>query len=206
LQVYPSRLPSVALHGLYVALFLIFFARPLSVFIALAPTRLSLRAKVFVAWVGLRGAAPIVLGTFPLLAGIAQADAIFHLVFFIVLTSVLLQGTLIIPVARWLRVYDSTPPRPSPLAYVMRDQSIGNDLAEIHVPPGAPAVGKQLVDLHLPADVLVVLIGRGGDMIVPRGGTVIAAGDTVLVMAQPSAGEQLRALFGERGEVLVPAA
>jgi cell volume regulation protein A len=205
LQVYPSRLPNVALNGLYVALFLIFLARPLSVFIALAPTQLNLRAKLFVAWVGLRGAAPIVLGTFPLLAGVAQADAIFHLVFFIVLTSVLLQGTLIVPMARWLRVYDETPPRPSPLAYVMRDQSIGNDLAEIHVPPSAPAVGKQLVDLHLPADVLVVLIGRGGDMIVPRGGTVVEAGDTVLVMAQPSTGEQLRSLFGERGEILVPA-
>lgn len=205
LQVFPSRLPGVALSGLYVALFLILFARPLSVFIALAPTQLSVREKVFVSWVGLRGAAPIVLATFPLLAGIARADMIFHLVFFIVLTSVLLQGTMIIPMAKWLRVFDGAPPRPSPLAYVMSDQTIRNDLAEIHVAPGAPAVGRQVVDLHLPPDVLIVLIGRGGDMLVPRGGTVIEAGDTVLVMAPAGAGEQLRSLLGVGSEALAPA-
>ena len=199
LQVFPSRLPEVALSGLYVALFLIFFARPLSVFLALSPTKLSVRQKLFVSWVGLRGAAPIVLATFPLLAGAAKADTIFHLVFFIVLTSVLLQGTLIIPMARWLGVYDATPSRPSPLAYVMRDRTIANDLTEIHVPSSAPAVGKQVVDLHLPPDVLLVLIGRGGDMIVPRGGTVIEPGDTVLVMAPPGSSAQVRSALGEVG-------
>jgi Trk K+ transport system NAD-binding subunit len=78
----------------------------------------------------------------------------------------------------------------------MRDRTIANDLAEIHVPPGAPAVGKQLVDLHLPADVLIVLIGRGGDMIVPRGSTVIEADDTVLVMAQATSNQRVRAALG----------
>ena len=197
LQVFPSRLPSVALAGLYVAIFLILVARPLSVFLALAPTRLGLHEKVFVSWVGLRGAAPIVLATFPVLAGVAKADTIFHLVFFIVLTSVLLQGTLIIPAAKWLKVYDASPTHLSPLAYVMRDQTIANDLAEIHVATGSPAVGKQIVDLHLPPDVLLVLIGRGGDMIVPRGSTVIEEGDTVLVMAPASAGEQVRQALGD---------
>lgn len=206
LQVFPSQLPSVALSGLYIAAFLIFFARPLSVFLALAPTRLSVREKAFISWVGLRGAAPIVLATFPVLAGVGQAGTIFNLVFFIVLTSVLLQGTLIVPMARWLHVYDQTPPRPSPLAYVMRDRTIGNDLAEIHVPATAPAVGKQIVDLHLPADVLIVLIGRGGDMIVPRGATVIEAGDTLLVMSQPGSGDRIHAILGERPETLVTVA
>jgi potassium/hydrogen antiporter len=197
LQVFPSRLPAVAASGLLVALFLIFVARPLSVFIALAPAGLRLRDKLFVSWVGLRGAAPIVLATFPLLAGVARADTIFHLVFFIVLASVLLQGTLIIPMARWLKVYDNTPPRLSPLAYVMRDRTIANDLAEIHVQPDAPGVGKQIVDLHLPEDVLIVLIGRGSDMVVPRGSTIIEPGDTVLVMAPQSAGARVREALGQ---------
>ena len=131
--------------------------------------------KAVCSWVGLRGAAPIVLATFPVLAGVAKADTIFHLVFFIVLTSVLVQGTLIIPMAKWLKVYDATPP-PSPLAYVMRDRAIANDLREIHVLPDAPAVGKQIVDLHLPPDVLIVLIGRGDDMIaLVLGSTVISS-------------------------------
>jgi cell volume regulation protein A len=87
----------------------------------------------------------------------------------------------------------------------MSDQTIRNDLAEIHVAPGAPAVGRQVVDLHLPPDVLIVLIGRGGDMLVPRGGTVIEAGDIVLVMAPAGAGEQLRSLLGVGSEALAPA-
>jgi cell volume regulation protein A len=196
LQVFPSRLPDVALTGVLVALFLIFLARPLAVFLGLAATKLGVREKVFVSWVGLRGAAPIVLATFPLLAGIPQADTIFHLVFFIVLTSVLLQGTLIVPMAKWLRVYDATPPRVSPLAYVMADRTIANDLQEVHVAAGARAVGKQVVDLHLPPEVLLVLIGREGEMIVPRGGTVIEEGDTVLVMAPEGAGEVVRGVLG----------
>jgi cell volume regulation protein A len=101
--------------------------------------------------------------------------------------------------AKWLKVYDATPPRLSPLAYVMRDRTITNDLAEIHVTPTTPAAGKQVVDLHLPPDVLIVLIGRGGDMIVPRGGTVIEPDDTLLVMAPQSSNERIFDLLGKPG-------
>jgi cell volume regulation protein A len=92
LQVFPARLVPIAGVGLLVSLYLILVARPLSVYAALAFSRMSFREKTLVAWVGLRGAVPIVLATFPVLAGIQQADTIFHLVFFIALTSVLLQG------------------------------------------------------------------------------------------------------------------
>jgi len=92
LQVFPARLLPIAGIGLLVALFLIFVARPLSVHVALVFSTLSFREQMLVAWVGLRGAVPIVLATFPMLAGIRHADTIFHLVFFIALTSVLLQG------------------------------------------------------------------------------------------------------------------
>lgn len=185
LQVFPSRLPSVAVDGLLVALFVIIIARPLSVFISLAGARMSWREKAFVSWVGLRGAAPIVLATFPLLAGVGTADTIFHLVFFIVLTSVLLQGTLIIPVAKRLGVYAAhARPSLSPLAYVMRDGEISDNLLEIAVTPDAPAVGQQIFDLGLPSGVLVALIGRGRDLIVPGGSTVIEAGDKLLIVTK----------------------
>lgn len=104
LLVFPSQLPSVTLVGLLTALFLIFVGRPVSVFTSLLLAHMSTREKLFVSWVGLRGAVPIVLATFPLLAGIHDAGFLFNLVFFIVLTSVLLQGTLIPFVARWLKV------------------------------------------------------------------------------------------------------
>jgi potassium/hydrogen antiporter len=107
LQVFPARLLPIVGIGLLVALFLIFIARPLSVYAALAFSRLSFREKTLIAWVGLRGAVPIVLATFPVLAGIQQADTIFHLVFFIALTSVLLQGPPIPWITRMLQLHRS---------------------------------------------------------------------------------------------------
>jgi len=104
LLVFPVRLVTVAGVGLLVTLFLIVVARPLSVFVSLAAARLRTRDKVMVSWVGLRGAVPIVLATFPLLEGAPRADLIFDVVFFTVLVSVLVQGTTIPLAARVLRV------------------------------------------------------------------------------------------------------
>jgi cell volume regulation protein A len=104
LLVFPSRLPAVVGSGLLITAIAVFLARPLSVLIALFPVRISLREKLFIGWVGLRGAVPIVLATFPLLAGLPSASFLFDLVFFIVLASVLLQGTTVPFVAQWLRV------------------------------------------------------------------------------------------------------
>ncbi len=104
LQVFPARLIPIVGVGLLVSLFLIFIARPVSVYTSLALSGLSFREQTLVAWVGLRGAVPIVLATFPVLAGIQKADTIFHLVFFIALTSVLLQGPPIPWMTRLLRL------------------------------------------------------------------------------------------------------
>jgi cell volume regulation protein A len=100
----PRRLLPIAGIGLLVALFLIFVARPLSVHLSLVFSNLSFREQMLVAWVGLRGAVPIVLATFPVLAGIQHSDTIFHLVFFIALTSVLVQGPPIPWIARKLQL------------------------------------------------------------------------------------------------------
>lgn len=104
LLVFPSRLPAVVGSGLLITGVAVFIARPVSVLIALLPVKMSWREKLFVAWVGLRGAVPIVLATFPLLAGLSKASILFDLVFFVVLASVLLQGTSAPYVARWLKV------------------------------------------------------------------------------------------------------
>lgn len=104
LLVFPSRLPAIMVDGLLITGIVVFIARPLSVFIALLFTKMSVREKLFVSWVGLRGAVPIVLATFPLLAGLPKATTLFDLVFFVVLASVLLQGTSVSYVAKWLKV------------------------------------------------------------------------------------------------------
>ena len=107
LLVFPSRLLPVAGVAIVIAIFLIFIARPVSVFICLAFSRYGLREKLFISWVGLRGSVPIILATFPVTAGISGADNIFNVVFFIVLTSVLLQGLTLAPTARWLGLAES---------------------------------------------------------------------------------------------------
>ncbi|MBK5282778.1 MAG: potassium/proton antiporter [Nitrospiraceae bacterium] len=128
LQVFPARLVPIAWAGLLISLFLIFVARPASVHTALAFSPMSLREQTLVAWAGLRGAVPIILATFPLVAGIEKADMIFHLVFFIALTSVVIQGTAIPWLTRLLKIggppsnearsgpqlNPQTPPKPMP--------------------------------------------------------------------------------------------
>jgi cell volume regulation protein A len=102
LQVFPSHIVPVIGIGLVLSLFLMLVARPVSVFLTLPFADLTFKEKLLISWVGLRGAVPIILGTFPLIGGVPQAEMIFNLVFFIVLTSVLLQGTSLPLVARWL--------------------------------------------------------------------------------------------------------
>lgn len=116
LQVFPSRLMPIAGAGILISLFLIFVARPASVHAALAFSSISLREQTLIAWAGLRGAVPIILATFPLVAGIEKADTIFHLVFFIALTSVVMQGTAIPWLTRLLKISDPPPNeiRPGP--------------------------------------------------------------------------------------------
>ncbi|MCC6858321.1 MAG: potassium/proton antiporter [Bryobacterales bacterium] len=180
LQVFPSRLPAVTLAGLAIALFLMLVARPAAVFLLLSLGSLNLRERVLVSWVGLRGAAPIVLATFPLLAGVPQAGLMFHIVFFIVLTSALLQGTSIGFLANRLGLAEkSRHPHIDPLDLVSNGE---RDLIEIPIGRHSPAAGKRVLDLELPRNTLLLLVDRGGTYIIPRGGTAITAGDRVLVL------------------------
>ena len=184
LLVFPSRLVSVTGAGLLIAAFLILVARPASVFTTLLFSRLDAREKALVSWVGLRGAVPIILATFPLLARLPVADLFFNLVFFVVLTSVTLQGTTIPLIARWLGVDAPALARSKPpLELVPVSDSIESELVELEVRPDSTVVGKQIVDLHLPPDALIVLINRDNHFIVPRGGTILYPGDTILLLA-----------------------
>jgi len=187
LLVFPSQLPAIAGPGLLLSFILMFIARPASVFLTLIFSPLKLNEKTFVAWVGLRGAVPVVLATFPLLANIPQSDTIFHLVFFVVLTSVLAQGPLIPWVARLLKVDEV--PRPVRTFPIEESPTGGytNQLRELHVGANSNLAGKAIVELGLPQHFLVVLIARHDDMIIPTGGTVLEPGDTMLVLATSEA-------------------
>lgn len=200
LLVFPSRLLPVGGVGLLLTAVLILIARPLGVFISLLPSRtLNAREKTLISWVGLRGAAPIVLATFPLLARIPQADFIFNVVFFVVLTSTLLQGTTIPLVARWLRV--DAPERQraiSPLEYVP-GSGLESELKEMVIPPNSLGIGKAIVELGLPDEFLIVLIGRNGEYQLPNGGTCLLAGDKLLVLAERNAFDHVQSQINAIG-------
>jgi cell volume regulation protein A len=200
LLVFPSRLLSVIDAGLLIAAFLILVARPASVFTTLLFSRLDAREKALVSWVGLRGAVPIILATFPLLAGLPIADLFFNLVFFVVLTSVILQGPTIPLIARWLGVdAPATARSKPPLELVPVSDSMNSELVELEIAPDSTVAGKQIVDLHLPPDALILLINRNNEFIVPRGGTILQAGDRLLVLADKEALARIQAIVGARG-------
>jgi cell volume regulation protein A len=192
---------SVAGRALVVSLALIFVARPVAVGIVLGLTRLGVRETLLVAWVGLRGAVPIVLATFPLVEGVPEASLIFNVVFFIVLTSVLVQGPTLPLVARWLRV-DAPFERQRPFLLDIVESGDGaTDLHEVTVAPGSPASGRQIVDLRLPTGTLVVLLSREDEFVVPQGSTVVRAGDSILLVADQDMLPAARALFaGDEGD------
>jgi cell volume regulation protein A len=160
-----------------------FVARPLGVFVSLAAARVRRRHLAMISWVGLRGAVPIILGTFPLLHGIDRAEIIFNIVFFIVLTSVLLQGTTLATVAGWLGVRAPlTAKRRYPFE-IVPTQKTDSEFVELTVSAKSPAVGRQIVDLHLPKSVLIVLLTRGDSYLTPRGATILQEGDDLLVLS-----------------------
>jgi len=183
LLVFPSRIVPVIWVGLACSFFLMFIARPVSVMVSLLFSRLKLRDKLLVSWVGLRGAVPIVLATFPLLAGIAEAEMIFNIVFFIVLTSALLQGWSIPVVARFLRLdAPLQPKRQYPIEYAPVE-GVDTQLVEFVVPSRSAIAGEPIVELGLPRGTLIVLINRGGSFLVPSGGAVLEEGDVLMVLA-----------------------
>ena len=195
LLVFPSRLPQVAAVSLLIAAFLVFVARPVSVFLGLSLSQNSMREKGMIAWVGLRGAVPIVLATFPQIAGISNAHLFFNVVFFIVLTSVLLQGTTLACVARWLKVDIPTPARREPALEFAPGALATSEMIEMVVVPGSRAVGRQILGLGLPHSALIVLLTRGEHYVVPRGGTVLLANDALMVLTERSEIPWLKTLF-----------
>lgn len=198
LLVYPSRIIPVIGVGLLVSGFLMFVARPLSVSLSLLLSKLTIREKSLVSWVGLRGAVPIILATFPLLARLPDAELIFYIVFFIVLTSALLQGWSIPFAARLLRLdapLDRKRRYPIEFAPV---EGVDTELVDLIVPYHSAVAGKSIIELGLPQDSLIVLVSRSDNFLVPSGGTMLQEGDTILVLVNKSNLPAVREILSEQ--------
>ncbi|MDR6299859.1 potassium/proton antiporter [Mesonia maritima] len=186
LLVFPSHIIPVALTGLFIALFLILVARPLSVFISLAFFKVPVKNKLFISWVGLRGAVPIVFATFPMVAGLEKADLIFNIVFIVTLVSIMLQGTTIIKMAKWLGVEDkNTKSLKKASSFAFSDET-KTETAEIILTENSLAVNKKLYQLKLPKNTLIVMIIRNNKYFVPEGSTKLQVGDTLQLISAKS--------------------
>jgi cell volume regulation protein A len=187
LLVFPSRIFPLIGMGLLISSFLIFVARPIGVFLSLSFFKINSRSKLFISWVGLRGSVPIVFATYPLLAGIPKAELIFNLVFFISITSVLLQGTTLAYVAKLLHV--TIPPKTRKrvgLDFEFTD-TIKSEMKEVILEENSASVGRRIVDLAIPPTTNILAIKRKDVYLAPNGSTKLMAGDILYVLAEDEA-------------------
>ena len=187
LLVFPSQIVPFIGVGLLISVFLIIVARPVSVFIALLPFKMRMNKRWYISWVGLRGAVPIVFATYPLLAGIDKANTIFNIVFFISVTSVLIQGTTLPLVAKWLNVL--LPEKVKPISEVEKLllDLPKSKLYEFVIAPKCAAIGKRIVDLRFPKSIFIVMIRRNDTYLRPGGSTMINENDVLMVLADHEA-------------------
>jgi cell volume regulation protein A len=176
----PSQLIAVAPTALAVVAVMTFVGRPLACAIGLAPLGFSAREITVVSWLGLRGAVPIVLATFAFSAGIENAGAVFAVVFFIVLTSALIQGTTAIPLIKRLGL-DTAPSPVDVVTDALPIEGTGIDVVEVTVPQDSVLVGQLLRDAPAPESALVAALARGEQVLLPRGDTRICPGDLLMV-------------------------
>lgn len=184
LLVNPTDVIPLAGLGLAASLFLIFVSRPLGVFISMLPFPMKNRRRWYISWVGLRGAVPIVFATYPLIAGIDKAPTIFNVVFFISVSSVLIQGTTLSKVASWLKVALPENAKPvSPLDSFMRETP-KTAMVEIEIPEENPLAGKKILELGFPQKAIIAMIKRDNKYLTPNGTTKILPKDILIVLAE----------------------
>ena len=185
LLVTPSKLMEYAIPALILALVMIFIARPIAVFLSLVPFHFPKKDQVFISWVGLRGAVPIILALFPWLAGVPNKDLYFNVAFFVVIVSLLIQGWSIAPVARWLKL--EVPPEPGPDHSMTLDSVDSNDLLQVlsfKVGKGSPIVDSDWQQLNMSPDVSYLGVLRKGEWIKAEQSPSFQLNDMLLVLSK----------------------
>jgi cell volume regulation protein A len=200
LLVFPSRLGEMTGLGLGIALLLAVLIRPLVVALLIAPFRYPWQETAFIGWVGLRGAVPIVLATFPVLVGAPDADRIFHLVFFIVVVGAIIPGGTVAWATRRLGLESKEPPSPHALLAIESRVPLQGDLMSFYIDEALVVCGLTLDDLDFPEGASVALIVRGDRLVPPKGFTRLEPGDHVYVVAQREDRPFLQLMFGRPEE------
>lgn len=184
LLVNPHEMLDIAAVALLIGLFMIVIARPVSVFACLLPFRnISNKARLFVSWVGLRGAVPIIFATYPVIAGIEGSQQLFNIVFFITLLSLVVQGMSISSFARWLHLDLPEEKEGNEFGVELPDE-IDTKLEDMTLTTEMLAGGNRLKDMNIPKGSLVMLVKRGNEFIIPNGQVELHAGDKLLFISE----------------------
>lgn len=200
LLVFPNELLNIVWQGLVLSALLMFVARPIGVFISTAFMRFSLREKIFISWAGLRGAVPIVLATYPLISNLERGQLLFDVVFFIVLTSALIQGITISPLANKLGLSGG---KKATIPHTLELVSMGKtntEIIEIQVEEKAGVIGKEISQLKLPKDILINAVIRGEQLITPSGSTVLLENDILYILLPKSQRETVKNFIMAKAE------
>lgn len=187
----PTEILPVAGQGIVIAAVLILVARPLATLPLLWPFGFSWREQALIAWVGLKGAVPIILATFPLLFGLEDARLIFNVVFFVVLVSAILQGSTLAFFATKLGLREEKAPAPAVSLELMALRNVNADVVDYTIPSDSRLVGTAVRDLRLPDGAVLAMIARGDQLIAPRGGTELRSGDHLFVIARSDVRQML---------------
>jgi cell volume regulation protein A len=180
----PSELVAIAGPALLISGVLILVARPLAVVPVLWFFRFTPREQVLISWVGLKGAVPIILATFPLMFDVPDGRLLFDNVFFVVLVSATLQGWTLPMLAARLGLEEEQPERPPVSLELLALRDVKADIVDYVVPPGSPSAGYAVRDLRLPEGAVIAMIARGRSMVVPHGSTTVEPGDHLFVIAR----------------------
>lgn len=184
LLVNPHEMLDISVTALLIGVFMILIARPVSVFLCLLPFKgITNKARVFISWVGLRGAVPIIFATYPVIAQIPGSNQLFNIVFFITLLSLIIQGMTISKMARWLKL-DLPEEKEGNEFGVELPEEIDTHLDDITLTEDMLSTGNRLADMNIPKGTLVMLIKRGNEFIIPNGQIELHAGDKLLVMSE----------------------
>ena len=200
LLVFPSELFStwIVLKGLALSFILIFIARPVAVLISSLPFKFTMKEKAFLSWAGLRGAVPIVLATFPLLEGLENSQLFFNLVFFIVMTSALFQGTTIPYIAKRFGLTGPEVHIPSHSLELVSSTTVNAEMIPYTITSSSKLIGEELSDISFPEKVLVSAIIRKDELIAPSGDTKIKVNDVLYILVENQKRSELEKVLGIR--------